>query len=88
MKNACPFMFYIVFQVLEVLFMKICKIKPPYLLFLVVFISFSLADIISHKFLGLHPTSEKKKDFCHNFSFFRRSQVKITVNKNCVTFFG
>ena len=87
MKNACPFMFYIVFQVLEVLFIKICKIQPPYLLFLVVFISFSSADIISHKSLGLHPTCEKK-DFCHNFSFFRRSQVKITVNKNYVTFFG
>ena len=82
MKNACPFMFYIVFQVLEVLFIKICKIKPPYLLFLVVFISFSLADIISHKFLGLHPTSEKKKIFVTTFPFFadlksRSQSIKI-----------
>ena len=37
-KNACPF--YTVFQVLEVLLIKICKIQPLDLLFLVIFISF------------------------------------------------
>ena len=33
---------------------KICKIEPPDLLFMVVFISFISADIIFHKYLELH----------------------------------
>ena len=36
MKNTCPF--YIIFQVLKVLFIKIWKIEPPDLLFIVVVI--------------------------------------------------
>ena len=53
MKNTCPF--YIVFQVLKVRLEKICKIEPPDLLFLVVFISFYISIyIIFHKFLELH----------------------------------
>ena len=38
MKNTCPF--YIVFQVLKVILIKISKIQPPDLLYLLVFISF------------------------------------------------
>ena len=41
MKNTCPF--YIVFQVLKVCLIKVCKIQPPDLLFLVVFISFYIS---------------------------------------------
>ena len=69
--NTCPF--YIVFQVLKVLFIKICKIQPLDLLFLVVFVAFTSEGIIFHKVLELHSTlSEKKKDFCLKFSFFNR----------------
>ena len=38
MKNLCSF--YIIFQVLKVLLIKICKREAPDLLFIVVFISF------------------------------------------------
>ena len=38
MKNTRPF--HIVFHVLKVHLIKICKIEPPDLLFLVIFISF------------------------------------------------
>ena len=41
MKNSCPF--DIVFQVLKVHLIKICKIEPPDLLFLAVFISFYIS---------------------------------------------
>ena len=56
--------FYIVFQVLKVLLIKIYKIHPLYLLVLDV----SSADIIFHKFLALHSTLQEK-DFCYKFSF-------------------
>ena len=36
MKNTCPF--YILFQVLKIRLIKICKTEPPDLLFIVVFI--------------------------------------------------
>ena len=53
MQNTCPF--YIVFQVLNIHLIKICKIEPPDLLFLAVFISFYISRyIIFHKFLELH----------------------------------
>ena len=70
MKNTCPF--YIVFHVLKVFLIKICKIQPLhlYLLFLVAFIlAFTSADINFYKFLELHSTLSEKKDFCHEFSF-------------------
>ena len=57
--------FYIVFQVLKVLLMKICKILPLYLLFLDV----SSADIIFHKFLALHSTLTGKKVLSQIFLF-------------------
>ena len=64
MKNTCPF--HIVFQVLKVLFIKICKIKrPPDLLFIVVFTNFTSADIVSQIFSWLEllqsTLSEKKR---------------------------
>ena len=41
MKNT--YVFYIVFKVLKLLLIKICKIQPPYLLFLFVFIGFYIS---------------------------------------------
>ena len=64
--------FYIVFQVLKVLLIKICKIQSLDLLFLVVFISFSISR---YHFLQVFRTSFNiiwKKDFRHKFSFFNR----------------
>ena len=53
MKNTCPF--YIVFQVLNIHLIKLCKIESPDLLFLVIFITFYFSRyIIFHKFLELH----------------------------------
>ena len=75
MKNTCPF--YIIFKVLKVLLIKICKIEPPDLLFIVVFISFYIsfisADIIFHKFLELHSTLSGKKILVTNFLFLTDS---------------
>ena len=63
--------FYILFLVLEVVLIKICKIQSLDLLFLVVFISF----YISRYFSQVFRTSFNiiwKKDFRHKFSFFNR----------------
>ena len=62
--------FYIVFQVLKVLLIKICKIQSLDLLFLVVFISFYISR---YHFSQVFRTSFNiiwKKDFRHKFSFF------------------
>ena len=68
MKNTC--LFYIVFQVLKIHLTKICKIEPPDLLFLVVFISFYISRyIIFHKFLELHSILSVKKIFATIFFF-------------------
>ena len=56
-----------VFQVLKV--RLICKIEPPDLLFLIVFLAFTSADIIFHKFLELHSVLSVKKIFVTNFLF-------------------
>ena len=62
--------FYIVFQVLKVLLIKICKIQSLDFLFLIVFISFYIsADIILHKFLELHSTLSAKMILVTSFSF-------------------
>ena len=64
--------FYIVFQVLKVLLIKICKIQSLDLLFLVVFISFYISR---YHFSQVFRTSFNiiwKKDFRHKFSFFNR----------------
>ena len=57
--------FYIVFQVLKVLLIKVCKIQPPYLLVL----DASSADIIFHKFLTLHSTLTRKRFSSQIFLF-------------------
>ena len=65
--------FYIVFQILKVLLIKICKIQPLDLLFLVVFISFY---IIRYHFSQVFRTSFNiiwKKDFFTNFPFLTDS---------------
>ena len=65
MKNTSPF--YIVFQVLNIHLIKICKIEPP---FLAVFISFYISRyIIFHRFLELHSILPVKKIFVKNFLF-------------------
>ena len=69
MKNTCSF--YTVFQVLKVLFVKICMIQPPDLLFLVLFISLY---INRNHFSQIFRTSfniwkKKENFFCHKFSF-------------------
>ena len=61
--------FYIVFQILKILLIKICNIQSLYLLFLVVLLASTSADIIFHKFLELHPTLSEKKIFITNFPF-------------------
>ena len=49
--------FYIVFQVLKVLLIKICRTQPLDLLFnKALLLAFTSADIISHKFLELYST--------------------------------
>ena len=68
MKNIYPF--YIVFQVLKVLFIKKIRIKLPDLLFLVVLHQL-LHQWIS--FVELHSTLSEKKDFRHKFSFLTDS---------------
>ena len=65
MKNTCPF--YIIFQVLKVLLKKICK-KSHQIFYLLFLLTFTSADIIFHKFLGLHSTLSEKKDFRHELS--------------------
>ena len=63
----------LVFQVLKVRFIKICKIQPPDLLFPVAFISFYISR---YHFLQIFRTSFRiirKKDFRHEFSFLTDS---------------
>ena len=64
--------FYIVFQVLKVLLIKICKIQSLDLLFLFVFISFSISRYHFYKFLELHSTLSEKK-IITNFPFLTDS---------------
>ena len=71
MKNSCPF--YIIFQVLKVLLIKICMIEPPDLLFSIAFISFYISRYhFFHKFLELHSTLSEKSIFIMNFPFLFR----------------
>ena len=66
MKNSCAF--YILFQVLKVLLMNICQVKPSDLLFLFILLAFTSAGIIFQKYLAL---SEKK--IVTNFPFLDNS---------------
>ena len=68
MKNSCPF--YIVFQVLKVLFINISKIKTLDLLILVAFISFYIRRYQS---LELYSTLSEKKISVTNFPFLTDS---------------
>ena len=68
MKNTC--FFYIAFQVLKVILIKVCKIQPPDLLFLVVFISFYISRYHFSQFCKTLFNNIWKKDFRHKFSFF------------------
>ena len=67
-------LFYIVFQVLKVLIINICKIQLPDLLFPVVFINFYISrDDFSQIFIT--PFSIIwKKDFRHKFFFFKSAK--------------
>ena len=67
MKNTC--IFCIVFQVLKVFLVKICKIQPQDISFLVVFISFNIGRCHFWKFLELHSTMSDKKILVTNFPF-------------------
>ena len=81
MKNTCPF--HIVFQVLKV---RLCKIEPPNLLFLAVFISFY---IIRYHFSQIFRTSFNiisKKDFRHEFSFLSDSLKPLHSSTENATF--
>ena len=62
--------FYIVFQILKALLIKLFKIQSLDLLFLMSFLlAITSADIIFHKFLELHSTLSEKKNFITNFPF-------------------
>ena len=65
MKKTCPF--YIVFQVLKVLLIKICKIQLTDFLLFVVFISFYISRY--HFPQTFSTLSEEKKIFITNFLF-------------------
>ena len=70
MKNTCYF--YIGFQVLKVLLIKICKIQPLPESFLscCFLLVFKSADAIFQKFLNFIQLCLMKKDFRHKFHFF------------------
>ena len=77
MKNTC--LFYILFQLLKVLLLKICKIEPPDLLFLVVLHQ----QIPRYYFPQIFRTSFNmicKKDFRHKFSFFNGFTQPLPTN--------
>ena len=65
-------LFYIVFQVLKVLLIKICKIQSLDLLFLVVFIRFHISRYLSSQVFGTSFNIIWKKHFRRKFSFFNR----------------
>ena len=64
--------FYIAFQVLKVLLIKICKIRYLHQIFyfLLFFLAFTSADMIFYRFLEFHSILSESKDFRHKFSFF------------------
>ena len=66
-------LFYIMFQVLKVLLIKICKIEPADLLFVVVFISFYISRYHFSQILRNSFRIIRKKDLRHGFSFLTDS---------------
>ena len=67
LTSTCPF--YISFQVLKVRLIKICKIQPPDLLFLVVFISFYISRFHFSQIFRTLFNIIWKTDFRDDFSF-------------------
>ena len=63
----------LVFQVLKVRLIKICKIEPPDLLFLVAFISFYISRYHFSQIFKNSFHIIRKKDFRHGFSFLTDS---------------
>ena len=61
------------FQVLKVLIIRICKIKPLYLLFLDAFISFYISRYHFSQIFRTSFNINSKKDFRHKFSFLTDS---------------
>ena len=59
----------LVFQVLKASLIKMCKIEPKDLLFLVVFINFYISRCHFHKFLELYSVLSISKIFVTNFLF-------------------
>ena len=72
--------FYIVFQVWKVRLIQICKIEPPDLLFLVVFISFYISTYHFSQFFRTSFNIICKKDFCREFSFLTYSPPTPSPN--------
>ena len=84
MKNTCPF--YIVSQVLKVLFIKIFKKQPADPLFLVAFISFYISRYFSQSFrTSFNVIWKKKKNFVTNVIFLMDSLRPLlpTHTLNC-----
>ena len=71
MKNTCPFC--IVFQVLKVCLIKMCKIEPPDLPFLVSLISFCISRYHFSQIFRTSVIIICKKDFCHKLSILTDS---------------
>ena len=85
MERILTKIFYIVFQVLKVLLIKICKIQSLDLLFLFL-LAFTSADIIFHKFLELHSTLSEKKFSLQIFFFNRFTETPYPLkNQNLLS---
>ena len=71
-KKYMLFLHYIIFQVLKVLLIKIFKVQPPDLLFIIVFITFYISRYHFSQSFRTSFNIIRKKDFRHKFSFFNR----------------
>ena len=71
MKNTCPI--YIVFQVLVLLLVKICKMQPSDLLFLVVFTSFYICRYHFSQIFRIYSTLIERKIFVMDSPFLTDS---------------
>ena len=78
MKNTCPF--YIVFQVLKVRLIKVCKINHHIFYFLLFLLAFTSVDIIFHKCLELHSTLSEKRFSSQIILFNGFSQDATTLD--------
>ena len=74
MERILTNIFFIVFQVLKVLLIKICNgYSHQIFYFLLFLLALASVDIISHKFSELHSTLSEKKIFVTNFPFLTDS---------------